>query len=250
MKVQLGFGLNIKWLSAAEYNEIVPGINLDGLLGSTFSPEDGSCSPLQTGSAYYFHAKAKGVDFRFGENTIGFEMNGDGIEAVITDKGRYSAGTVINAAGNQAREIGAIAVPGLRALAEDPIRAVAASPHLLRVAQLLPGATDAITASLTELDARGLSYYRDTVHGWRRTTPGDLAALTIPLNDAATAARAAPAPIRDTITRSIPAGHLAASGAHVDLQAVLRRRQESLRPSRPSQPIEHAGSVPVPERYS
>ncbi len=109
MKVQLGFGLNIKWLSAAEYNEIVPGINLDGLLGSTFSPEDGSCSPLQTGSAYYFHAKAKGVDFRFGENTIGFEMNGDGIEAVITDKGRYSAGTVINAAGNQAREIGAFA---------------------------------------------------------------------------------------------------------------------------------------------
>ncbi|HRX77092.1 MAG TPA: FAD-dependent oxidoreductase [Candidatus Cloacimonadota bacterium] len=48
MKIQLGFGLNIKWLSPEEYNEIVPGINMDGLLGSTYSEEDGSCSPLLT----------------------------------------------------------------------------------------------------------------------------------------------------------------------------------------------------------
>lgn len=38
LQVQHSYGLNIKWLSAAEYNELVPGILMDGLLGSTYSP--------------------------------------------------------------------------------------------------------------------------------------------------------------------------------------------------------------------
>ena len=109
MQVQLGFGLNIKWLSADEYNELVPGINMDGLLGSTYSPEDGSCSPLLMNSAYLRHALRSGVEIHFREQAIGFDMAGNRIEAVITDKDSYSAGTVINAAGNQAREIGAMA---------------------------------------------------------------------------------------------------------------------------------------------
>ena len=109
MRVQLGFGLHIRWVSSQEYNELVPGINMDGLRGSTYSAEDGSCSSLLTGSAYYFHALRAGVDFRFGEKVLGFEMSGDRIAKVRTDKDSYTAGTVINAAGNHAREIGAMA---------------------------------------------------------------------------------------------------------------------------------------------
>lgn len=109
MRVQLEFGLHIRWVSPQEYNELVPGINMDGLRGSTYSAEDGSCSSLLTGSAYYFHALRAGVDFRFGEKVLGFEMSGDRIAKVRTDKDSYTAGTVINAAGNHAREIGAMA---------------------------------------------------------------------------------------------------------------------------------------------
>ena len=109
MRVRLGFGLHIRWVSPQEYNELVPGINMDGLRGSTYSAEDGSCSSLLTGSAYYFHALRAGVDFRFGEKVLGFEMSGDRIAKVRTDKDSYTAGTVINAAGNHAREIGAMA---------------------------------------------------------------------------------------------------------------------------------------------
>ena len=109
MRVQLGFGLHIRWVSPQEYNELVPGINMDGLRGSTYSAEDGSCSSLLTGSAYYFHALRAGVDFRFGVKVLGFEMSGDRIAKVRTDKDSYTAGTVINAAGNHAREIGAMA---------------------------------------------------------------------------------------------------------------------------------------------
>ncbi|HEX7502593.1 MAG TPA: FAD-dependent oxidoreductase, partial [Acidobacteriota bacterium] len=44
MEVQHGFGLNIRWVSPAEYNELVPGISMEGLSGSTYSPDDGSAS--------------------------------------------------------------------------------------------------------------------------------------------------------------------------------------------------------------
>ena len=109
MKVQLSFGLNIKWVSPQEYNELVPGITMDGLLGSTYSPEDGSCSPLLTGSAYYFHALKEGVEFRFAQRVTDLKIEQGKIISVSTDTDTYSAGTVVNAAGNHARDIGLLA---------------------------------------------------------------------------------------------------------------------------------------------
>lgn len=109
MKVQYSYGLNITWVSPEEYNELVPGINKEGLRGSTYSPEDGSCSPLLLGSAYYFHSLEAKVQYRFREKVIGFDMSQSKIEKVITDKGTYSTGMVINAAGNYGKEIAAMA---------------------------------------------------------------------------------------------------------------------------------------------
>ncbi len=109
MKVQHSYGLNITWVSPEEYNELVPGINKEGLRGSTYSPEDGSCSPLLLGSAYYFHSLEAKVQYRFREKVIGFDMSQSKISRVITDKGTYSTGMVINAAGNYGKEIAAMA---------------------------------------------------------------------------------------------------------------------------------------------
>jgi sarcosine oxidase subunit beta len=79
---------------------------MDGLLGSTYSPEDGSCSPLLVASAYYFHALKAGVEFRFNEAVTGFDMAEGKISKVKTDKDSYACGQVVNASGNNAREIG------------------------------------------------------------------------------------------------------------------------------------------------
>ncbi len=106
MKIQHKFGLNISWVSPEEYNELVPGIEMEDLRGSTYSPEDGSCSPLLTVSAYYFRALRAGVDMHFNEAVTGIEMSGNKITAVKTDKGVYGCGQVVNAAGNYARQIG------------------------------------------------------------------------------------------------------------------------------------------------
>ncbi len=108
MKIQHSFGLNIKWISPEEYNELVPGINMDGLRGSTYSPEDGSASPLMSMNAFYFKSLESGAEYKFKENVIDLKMNSDKIAEVVTDKGSYSADFVVNAAGNYGREIGKI----------------------------------------------------------------------------------------------------------------------------------------------
>ena len=106
MKIQHSFGLNIKWISPEEYEKLVPGINTDGLRGSTYSPNDGSASPLLSLNAFYFKSLEFSAEYKFNENVINIELENNKISQVITDKGQYSADTIINASGNNAKEIG------------------------------------------------------------------------------------------------------------------------------------------------
>ncbi|MCF7919973.1 MAG: FAD-binding oxidoreductase [Candidatus Cloacimonetes bacterium] len=108
MKIQHEFGLNISWISPEKYNELVPGINMEGLRGSTYSPEDGSASPLLASNAYYQLCLERGVSFRFGEKVTDLKFNKDSVE-VTTDSDNYSSHFVVNAAGNEAREVGKMA---------------------------------------------------------------------------------------------------------------------------------------------
>jgi len=109
MQIQQNFGLNIKWLSPDEYSEIVPGILKEGLQGSTYSPEDGSCSPLLVSAAYFEHCRKVGVEFHFQECVTGFDISAGKINKVFTNKGIYSCAKVVNSAGSYAREIGQLA---------------------------------------------------------------------------------------------------------------------------------------------
>ena len=47
LAIQKDLGLNIDWIGPEEVVELVPGIREDGLLGGTYSPEDGHLSPLK-----------------------------------------------------------------------------------------------------------------------------------------------------------------------------------------------------------
>jgi sarcosine oxidase subunit beta len=109
MEVQRGYGLDIRWLSPQEYRHLNPGINMKGLRGSTYSPEDGSASPLLFTHACYRRALEYGAAFRFNETVTGLRKSNGGIEAVVTDKGVYAAGNVLNAAGAFAREVSQMA---------------------------------------------------------------------------------------------------------------------------------------------
>ena len=109
MKIQQSFGLNVKWLSPEEYRELNPGISMEGLCGSTYSPEDGSASPLLFTQYCYFKAVACGAEFRLNEAVIGFRIEDNRITSVRTNRGTYHSAHVLNAAGSFAKEVSQMA---------------------------------------------------------------------------------------------------------------------------------------------
>ena len=106
---QKKLGLNIDWYDRDEYLKMFPMINPEGLRGGTFSPDDGSASPMRSANAFYFRALKLGVEFRFKEKVKDMEVKDGKVMSVTTDKGTYGCGTVVNAAGAYARQIGAMA---------------------------------------------------------------------------------------------------------------------------------------------
>jgi sarcosine oxidase, subunit beta len=106
LKRQLSYGLDIDWYDAEGLLTIVPDLNPDGLLGGTYSPGDGHCSPLLAGHAYCDQAKRFGAEFRYRERVTGIVVEGGRVRGVETEQGRYGADVVVNAAGAWARELG------------------------------------------------------------------------------------------------------------------------------------------------
>lgn len=105
LTVQRAHGLNIDWLDRDDFLEVIPGLNPEGLLGGTYSPEDGSASPLMTAHAFYTRAGERGAEFRFCERVTGIIRRRGRVVGVRTDKGGYATELVINAAGPWAQAV-------------------------------------------------------------------------------------------------------------------------------------------------
>lgn len=102
---QKTMGLCIEWLSKNDLLQKVPDLNPDNLFGGTFSPNDGSASPLLMAAAYYRQAKRLNCSFHFLEPVNALHVEKDQVNGVITSKGEYFAPVVINAAGPWAGSI-------------------------------------------------------------------------------------------------------------------------------------------------
>jgi sarcosine oxidase subunit beta len=103
---QKSFGLNIDWLNSTNLLKVVPDLNPEGLIGGTFSPQDGSASSLLAVHAFYSQAVRFGAEFHYNEPVIGITVESGKVNAVQTPKDTYSTNVVINAAGAWAHQIG------------------------------------------------------------------------------------------------------------------------------------------------
>ena len=102
-------GLGIDWIGPDRLEELVPGIVTDGLRGGTYSPGDGSASPLLCTHAFKKNAESLGATYHLREAVTDVLVEDEKAVGVRTGKGDYAAGIVVNAAGARATEVGAMA---------------------------------------------------------------------------------------------------------------------------------------------
>ena len=109
LPLQQQFGLNIDFIDPHGLQHIVPGIDPEGLLGGTFSPDDGSASPLLSINAFARKALANGARFKFNEHITSLLVEKGRVVGIQTDKGKYRAPVVVDAAGAYSRPLCATA---------------------------------------------------------------------------------------------------------------------------------------------
>lgn len=105
LTTQREYGLEIDWLDKDDLLEVIPSLNHNGLLGGTYSPKDGSASPMMSAVAFHSQSVQAGAEFHFLETVTGIEVRGNRVRSVKTDKGVYHTDHVINAGGPWAREL-------------------------------------------------------------------------------------------------------------------------------------------------
>lgn len=109
LKIQKEAGLNIDWIEPEKVMELAPGINPEGLLGGTYSPDDGFASPLMSSTAFHQLAMKAGVDFFFNTRIDGISKAKDVVENFQAGGETWSAGLFVNAAGAEAADLASLA---------------------------------------------------------------------------------------------------------------------------------------------
>ena len=103
--IQKKYGLEIDFYGPEKIKELVPGISPEGLIGGTFSPNDGNASPMLALYAFFRKAVQDGVEFRFREMIKNIKTEQGKVTGVVTEKAEYHAPVVIDAAGPYSREL-------------------------------------------------------------------------------------------------------------------------------------------------
>jgi sarcosine oxidase, subunit beta len=108
IELQHSLGVPSRELTPAEALEIVPQLELDGIIGATFCPRDGHMSPEAVVQGYAAAAVARGAQVLQSCPAIAIEHAGGQISGVRTERGTIATDTVVCAAGAWSREVGAM----------------------------------------------------------------------------------------------------------------------------------------------
>jgi len=109
LPIQKEYGLNIDYVGPGKIKKALPGINQEGLLGGTFSPGDGSASPLLAIDAFHRKALSSGVEFHFRETVEEIITENGKTAGVKTGNATYRAPVVVDAAGPFSRPLSSLA---------------------------------------------------------------------------------------------------------------------------------------------
>jgi sarcosine oxidase subunit beta len=110
ISMQKSFGLDVSFISARECKRLVPHLNDEGLIGGAWGPTDGQANPFLVVHGYASGIRRLGGKVETGEEVVAVDVGRNRVGAVRTASGRtIVTGTVLNAAGAWAKEVGAMA---------------------------------------------------------------------------------------------------------------------------------------------
>lgn len=89
-----------------EIRKIVPDLNLDGVLGAAYTPDDGFFDATMISNNYARKARARGVRILEGTQVTQIVTRDKQVVGVETNKGTFDLDVVVNAAGPWARFVG------------------------------------------------------------------------------------------------------------------------------------------------
>ncbi len=104
--LQQKLGLGVQLLSPQDVKELIPELNVEDLTGATFCPTDGYADPYST--VWGFASAARRLRAQIYEDTevVGIKVQNHRVKGVLTNRGKFEAPVVVNAAGPYAGIIG------------------------------------------------------------------------------------------------------------------------------------------------
>lgn len=99
--MQRSLGARVDELDAEAAAALIPGLNVDGVVGATFGPEDGIADPSGLTNGYATLARRHGTEIRLGTEVTAIRTSADGsrVTGGSTRDGDIDAPVVVNAAG-------------------------------------------------------------------------------------------------------------------------------------------------------
>ena len=99
-------GVEVEDLSAEDIGELVPQLNLEGIVGATFEPRSGYADPVKTTRSLVERARDWGLRAYEGTGATSICLEGDRVVGVETDDGTIQTPVVVNAAGPWGYQVG------------------------------------------------------------------------------------------------------------------------------------------------
>ena len=104
--LQRKYGVEVYLLSPREAKEIIPALNIDGVLGASYGPTDGKVDPYSVVQGYAASARKFGVKIYTGIEAIRINAKDQQVRGVLSSDGEIEAPIVVNAAGPYAGVVG------------------------------------------------------------------------------------------------------------------------------------------------
>lgn len=99
VEIQRSLGVEVELLPPEEAERLVPGLNIEDVLGATYCPSDGYADPHSVVQGLAEAARRLGVRILQGTEVRGIKVEGEEVSGVVTDEQEFSAPVVVDAAG-------------------------------------------------------------------------------------------------------------------------------------------------------